>query len=835
MNFEPSKHRLVRVDNKFNDLYINYIDVKTNENYYEKVTGFKNYFYYADNDFGYITKKENLIKVDIQNSWEKSKKVQVYPITYEGDINLEKRFYLDMYRGVKKVPKVKYKTGVIDIEVDMGNIFDDSGSKPITAISIYDIDKNKIFTFAHHKYKKKDYNKEIGIYWCDDEIEMLNMFLTYMGLSKYSIILGWNVWFDINYICKRLIRIDTEKGLKLTEKLSPFKVVQKAYRGDNYEIFGLTVIDYLNLYKVFNRRLKSKTVKSHKLNDVAIDELNETKVEFEGNLTELYNNNPDKYVEYNRMDVELVKKLEDKLKYLELLESINEITIENLEDSMSASIGLDTIFIRILNAKDKVVKSKKYGVEKEVYVGAFNFPVASGIYNTYIMTFDVSSLYPSIMRMINISPDTVSDNGTILSGSPSKFIDKPLGMMPQFLKWMYDERMRVKGLMKDMKVEENKSGILNKDLYDNYDMIQQSTKILLNSLYGTLGYDKNRYYNTDLKYNLGNAVTTTGQIIIQSAGEFVKKRGFKIIYGDTDSLGITRDDMRIDTMTPEEAVKIGEEIREYLNICVREVIYKRFNSPYTDIFKMEFEKISSGIHFFPKNYIHKVYWTEGFFNDKRKITLKGVASKKADTTPFTAKLLNELYDIMLDNVDKEVIKKLIYDKIKDYRNKLYDMYNNDKYSLGLPFSINKDIKDYEKKTIHVEGAKYYNEYVRKGMMTKLERGSRGVYFFIKAVTNSLPMVDVLSIPEKTKLPEGFEIDIEQTIVRLIDMKVENIIELIENGFVTQNEKDLADTAEYQIKFSKDDEKLVDEIMIKHGYEIQVYEKPPEKFVHPTLF
>jgi DNA polymerase elongation subunit (family B) len=372
--------------------------------------------------------------------------------------------------------------------------------------------------------------------------------------------------YDIPYLCNRLEKFG------LLEKLSPFGIVEKAYNDNNkFIIYGLDVVDYRAIYKHF-KNLIGENPPSTALEAVSEAELNQHKLETGDDLNLLYRNDINKYVEYNRQDVWLVKELEKKLGYLNLIDEIRRIGLCNFEDSTSNSIVIDNIIIKTLNQKGYIVQSKQHNHKDSSYEGAYVAPTMPGIYNN-VICYDFLSLYPFTIMNFNISPDSYVKKikkeeiflydlkeDEILAANGAIFTKKFKGFIPQICEWLFSKRQEYK---------KKKSEAINEIEKNKYDLSQTAYKILLNSIYGFMGASFTRFYSNDL----AEAITLSGQNIIKYSHSELKKIGCILAAGDTDSVYLINEDLK----TKEQTIEYGEYLSNYIDDKLKIYCKKNFN------------------------------------------------------------------------------------------------------------------------------------------------------------------------------------------------------------------------------------------------------------------
>ena len=318
---------------------------------------------------------------------------------------------------IKFDPK-QVRTYNIDIEVesDKGFPHPDQATSIINAITIYDNIDDTYFTWGLTDWKQEDgvyaENKEMNIVYkhCKDEVDLLSDFLNFWQMHPPHIVTGWNIeTFDIPYIMNRYARIF---GVKETKRFSPFgwikeKTARTYFDREQiiYDIYGVQVIDYLKLYKKFTYKMQE----SYKLDWIGHVELGEKKLSYEdeGSLLQLSRVNPQKFIDYNIKDVELVKRLDDKMKLLDLTLTMSYDAKINFQDVFGTVKQWDAIIYDYLKRQNIVAPPKNYTQKDEKYEGAYVKVPLLGKHE-WIVSFDLNSLYPHLIMNYNISPETIS-------------------------------------------------------------------------------------------------------------------------------------------------------------------------------------------------------------------------------------------------------------------------------------------------------------------------------------------------------------------------------------------------------------------------------------------
>lgn len=472
--------------------------------------------------FGDKLKKLNFIE------WEKYKNAkEMFKNSnnelFESDIAVENRFILDKYSNKEKVIP-KYEVLFFDIEVHSEKGFPkpETAEHPIVIITLYSTKDEKFYIFSEKDFDRSFLPKSAVVRCYDgDEQKMLKEFISFIRKKHPDFLSGWNSnYFDIVYIYNRIKNL---LGEEIANLLSPLKQVRKIIRKtrwghpqEMYQIIGINCIDYLELYKKYEAGERE----SYKLGYIAELELEETKLEYEGSLKELYHNDWQKYVEYNVQDVKLLIKLDNKKKYFNVMTTICCNCCVPFEQYDKTVRVLDGAFIsRLMQEKIILPDSKNPDEIDAKYEGGFVFPTLSGSFD-WVVSFDATSLYPSAILEHNISPETkvfvvnkvcidkicdvlegkdipenylnmeayadktvreviniIKNNNYSIASNGAVYRHDKLGVVTKFIADWFEKRQYHKKLMKIAK----EAG--DKEETSKQDVLQYNYKILLNSSY----------------------------------------------------------------------------------------------------------------------------------------------------------------------------------------------------------------------------------------------------------------------------------------------------------------------------------------------------------------
>ena len=477
------------------------------------------------------------------------------------------QYIADNYPGEIKFDTAKMKIVTVDIEVESEYGFPDpeSAAEEVLLITVQDYNTKEMITWGQTKHGDFDNKQEnVDFRPCYDEYHLLNSFLEWWQQDTPDVVTGWNLeYYDIPYICNRVSRILGDKTMK---SLSPWKLVSKEehfIKGQQkiyFDIAGVTQLDYLNLYKKFTYTNQE----SYRLDHIANVELGQKKLdhsEFE-TFKDFYTHGWQKFVEYNIIDVELVDRLEDKMKLIDLAITMALDAKVNFRDVFYQVRMWDTIIYNYLREK-QIVIPPKVKVDKDAkYAGAYVKEPVPGKYD-YVVSFDLNSLYPHLIMQYAISPETLitmddlnaliyeaendvsSDKEKLeamikvrelsakinvykvldmeLDMSPLKVLNWTMtangaiyrrvkGMLPELMEKMYAERVTFKKRMLAAKQlnETKPSKGLEKEI-SRCNNIQMAKKISLNSAYGAIGNQYFRYF----KLANAEAITLSGQTSIR--------------------------------------------------------------------------------------------------------------------------------------------------------------------------------------------------------------------------------------------------------------------------------------------------------------------------------
>ena len=577
----------------------------------------------------------------------------------------------------------------IDIEVECENGFPkpEDAIEPILAITVKNHQSKRIVVWGVNDFH--NYRDDVTYIKCKNEKDLLEKFLGFWETHIPDIITGWNTeFFDIPYLCNRIINIFDE-GEDQVKRLSPWKnifsreVYQMGRTHQVYTLDGIAALDYFDLYRKFTYTNQERYTLDH----IAFVELGERK---SGNpydtFREWYTKDYQSFIEYNINDVELVDKLEDKMKLIELCLTMAYEAKVNFTDVLGTVRFWDIIIYNHLCKKKIVIPPKKQRKKVEKYEGAYVKEPQIGIHK-WVMSFDLNSLYPHLIMQYNISPETLIPSKEKSSGDMvNKILDGKVknnteycmapngaffrkdkrGFLPELMETIYNDRVKYKKLLLEAEQEyENTKDKSLLKVISRYNNIQMAKKISLNSAYGAIGNHWFRYF--DLRN--AEAITTSGQLAIRwierDLNIYLNKiletdKEDYVIASDTDSVYLTFDKLvsKVFGESP-EIIKVVKFLDKVATDKLEPFIDKSYQAlaklvkAYDQKMIMGREVIADkGIWTAKKRYILNVYDNEGVRYKKPKLKIMGIEAVKSSTPAPCRDKLKEALKIIMNGDEK---------------------------------------------------------------------------------------------------------------------------------------------------------------------------------------
>ena len=738
----------------------------------------------------------NLDRVKFGSIVEAKKWIQEYQgvtnFEYFGNTRYQYPYIADTFPDKIDWDIKQIKILTIDIECESENGFPDPSvaAQPLISITVRDNITKKILVFGMGNFV----NDRPDVIWrqCSTERDMIEKFAKFWTAHKPDVITGWNVkFFDIPYLMNRFKNL---MGEDYISRFSPWGIVNEgtaislgyARQEKYFDLLGIATLDYLDLYRkhTFVRR------ESYKLDYIGKVEVGETKNENPyDTFKEFYQNDYQQFIEYNIQDVELVDRLEDKMKLIELHLTMAYEAKVNYQDCFGQVRMWDSIIFNHLKEKNIVVPAVVESKKSDGFEGAYVKDPVVGFHD-WICSFDLNSLYPHLIMQYNISPETMVgfepgkvnvvdmlnekvdlsdlDSRTITPNGAQFRTDKR-GFLPELMDKLYRERVIYKDKMlaaKSLYEETGDKRLLN-DIATNHN-IQLARKIALNSAYGAIGNQYFRYF--DVRHAEG--ITMAGQLTIRwienDVNKFLNnllktKNVSYVVASDTDSiyirLGEVVNKIFKDKSDTRKIVKVldkfcEEKLQSFIDSSFERLA--KYVNAYEQKMIMKREVIANkGIWTAKKRYILNVFNEEGVDLKDPKLKIMGIEAVKSSTpAPCRVKIKEALKVIMTKD------ETALIQFIDDFRVHFKKLRPEE---IAYPRSCN-NLKKYTSNTdiyqkscpIHVRGALLYNHQLKKRKLVKYEKVNEGdkIKFITLKEPNSLHE-NVISF--MTVLPPEFDL------------------------------------------------------------------------------
>ena len=762
---------------------------------------------------------------------ERYKSVDNFPVF--GNNRYEYAYIADEYSDDILWDASKILTAYLDIEVGSENGFPEprDANEEITAITLKI--KGNYFVFGVGDYSK--HRDDVHYAKCRDEFDLIKRFMDLWSRFYPDVISGWNIkFFDIPYLVNRITKLFGEDEAK---KLSPWNRIsgREAFVMNRehqvYDLDGIATLDYIELYRKFTYSQQE----SYRLDHIAHVELGEKKLdysEFE-TLHQLYKYDYQKFIEYNIKDVELVEKLEDKMKLVELALTLAYDNKVNYDDVFTQVRMWDAIVYNHLKKKNIVIPQLKHGEKKTAYEGAYVKDPILGMHN-WVVSFDLNSLYPHLIMQYNISMETLVEPtkhsiemrntvregkvnvenmlhqqvrldylknvGVTITPNCQFFNVKKQGLMPEIMDSMYKDRTRYKKLAIEAKkkietVLEDKNQVeyLEKQVA-RYNNLQLAKKVTLNSAYGALGNQYFRFFDT----RIAEGITTAGQLSIRwiekkinaYMNDLLKSEDVDyVIASDTDSIYINMGPL-VDKLYPnvtdtKKVIKFMDKVCEQKFQPFIDESYQELAdnvNAYQQRMEMKRESLADkAIWTAKKRYILNVHDSEGVAYAKPKLKIMGLEAVKSSTPSACRAKIKEAINIIM-NQTQDDLHTFIETFRAEFKELPIDM-------IAFPRSVN-GLTEYadpasifRKGTpIHVKGALVFNHYLKQLKLTKryqlIQEGEKIKFIYLKQpnIFNNNTLAFISELPKQFDAGQFIDYDtqFEKSFLEPLDIILSSI-------------------------------------------------------------
>jgi len=608
-------------------------------------------------------------------------------------------------------------------------------------------------------------------------------------------------------------------------------------------IAGVSCLDYLALYKNFTYSVEP----SYRLDAIGRKEVGIGKIEYEGNLDDLFAKDIEKFIEYNLNDVKIVVEIDKKMELIELTRSICHVGHVPYEDILFSSRYLEGALLTYLRRNNLVAPNKDpngrerfneiKGDGSKKFSGAYVAAPTPGKYK-WVFDLDLTSLYPSIIMSTNISPETkvgvvdnwspekfcdgeqtevgfqgetysaenfkkfLTDNNLSISSNGVMYTKEKVGLIPAILEQWFNQRVEFKDKMKEY-------GNAGDDAkYVFYKRRQHVQKILLNSLYGVLGLPIFRFYDVDN----AEAVTTTGVSVIKFSRKIAnhyynKTLGDKedhCIYIDTDSvffsaLPIVEKTMpNVDVDNDDEMataiLEVADNVQTFINKSY-DVMAKRFFNIEEHRYDIKQEVISkASIWLAKKRYAQWIINNNGVTCDE--LEVKGLdVVRSSFPTRFRSFMTEILKDILKDTPKEEIDDKIVALK-RQVKNESVD----DIAKTSAVKNVTKYVKMMDKGAVvgecakstpaHVKASIIHNQFIKKFKIQAepIRNGEKIKWIYLKNNELGLDALAFRGYEDPPELMEFIEkyADKDKLFERELEGKLRDFYDALNWDFASEN-------------------------------------------------
>ncbi len=605
------------------------------------------------------------------------------------DIKNNALTYMPLFEA--KPPKIRRLAIDIEVYTPFRGRVPDTNSAPYPIISVALASNDglkKVLVLAREDVKFGDLGKipkDVEVEIFDSEYALIME--AFRIMSQYPLIITFNGdEFDLPYLHNRALNLGMDPQIIPIVEVRDFVSIRHGFHIDLYKFFSIEAIQNY----AFGSAYKDRT-----LDAIAQALLGESKVKIEESISDLPTS---ELIEYNSRDAELTLKLttfnnELVWKLIVLIMRLAKMSLEDVTRRKVSAWIKNLMYWEhrrrnylipneeeLRSVKGVVKTAAKIGGKR--YAGAIVIDPIPGVYFN-VVVLDFASLYPSIIKVWNLSYETIDPLPNFCKdGEISEIKDERGEVIHTVCLSRKGITSEIVGLLRDFRVKIYKKMAKNqsipKEEREWYDVVQSAMKVYINASYGVFGHEKFPLYTP----SVAESVTALGRYVITSTLRKAKELGLKVLYGDTDSLFLWNPD--------EKALK-----------SLMEWVEKNFQ------LDLELDKVYKYVAFaLKKNYL-------GVRVDG-KIDVKGMVGKKKNVPKLLQDTFVKVVELMSNLEDNPVALSKIKDLLKETVHSVYMKLRNKEFTLdevAFKTTLNKPLEEYTKTTpIHVKAAKQLRRY-----------------------------------------------------------------------------------------------------------------------------
>lgn len=698
------------------------------------ISDFRPYFYVPSDNGEYVSIfGEKLQKIYASDPSDVPRMRENYQKHYEADIPYTRRFLIDkdIRIGVEitsnsdtisvkdiKPAEVDIKPKVYYVDVEVGSdkfIPSNEATEEIILLSL--IAEGKTLTFIVANKKKVEKKNNSIVMYVETEYDLLWNFVRFLLKYEPDIIIGWNLHYDLEYLINRLKK-----------------------NGIAFDL--LSIADTFDFYEAYRKLYKQPT---YRLNDVAVYEGFVTRdevVEWDEAYKAYQEGDYDKIIyRYNQRHVKWLDELNKKHRIFDFYYRLKELSgVSKMEDTLTTSKLIDTMLLRLAKKRGVVLPSTRER-DVETYRGAIVFEAPKGLFYD-VADFDMSRYYPSIILSFNLSPETIVKDGDIKLDNGLGIRLKPLGIVPELVSILMSERNRL-----EQEMNRFEPGTPE---YESLESKMLAVKYMTNAVYGYLAFRNSRIF----KPEIAETITSIAREGLLKSKEIFEKHGYRVLYGDTDSIFVSIPFEKADDMIN----TVNREVSDYLT--------RKYGIQRCEI-NMKMDAYIKTIFFVgvKKRHAEHVVWKKGK-GACDYVSITGFETIRSDQSDFTKNAQKRVIEMAVKRKSKDEISKYVESLKDEFRNQPLE-------EIALRKGISKSFNSYSVKPPHIRGALLANMYLG----ANIQSGDKVKMLYVKRLPK-VPKTDVICFENVNQLPDDIEIDWERMIDVSLKKKIEPILDII---------------------------------------------------------